>query len=328
MATDTVFESLTGDSCNIPKKMPELHWQHPYKQGFATVAKGRSSAPAVNLYYEIHGTGPRRVLFINGLNTSCQAWDYQTTEFAPSGENTVVTFDARGVGWTDGSWDSYNTTEWAKDVLELLDHLEWTSSVHAVGYSAGGQVLQQMILLAPKRFLSAAFVSTTAGGTRPFTGAYTLISNLFVSDPNEQLRRLIRINYTKTWLDQRPDDDSSVDTNFEKIFKKQLERNKRNRPQQVGAMVSQAVASMRHWVTAAQLKRIQSTGITLLVATNTWDNFVHSSHSFYLRDQLQPGTFMVFEDTGHVIPTAKYRDFNDALQQLWVKAEHRSEQTQ
>jgi pimeloyl-ACP methyl ester carboxylesterase len=116
--------------------------------------------------------------------------------------------------------------------------------VHAVGYSAGGQVLQQMLLLSPQRFKSVALVSTTAGGTRPFTGAYTLISNLFVSDPHEQLRRLMRINYTKvrmnilkqlafnsttkpltqwfyvkSWLDQRPDDDSSVDTNFEKVFK-------------------------------------------------------------------------------------------------------------
>jgi pimeloyl-ACP methyl ester carboxylesterase len=97
----------------------------------------------------------------------------------------------------DGSWDSYNTTEWAKDVLELLDHLGWASEVHAVGYSAGGQVLQQMLLLTPQRFKSIALVSTTAGGTRPFTGAYTLISNLFVSDPHEQLRRLMRINYTK-----------------------------------------------------------------------------------------------------------------------------------
>lgn len=35
-----------------------------------------------------------------GLNTPCQAWDYQTSELAPTGENTIVTFDARGVGWT------------------------------------------------------------------------------------------------------------------------------------------------------------------------------------------------------------------------------------
>jgi hypothetical protein len=47
------------------------------------------------------------------------------------------------------------------------------------------------------RFKSAAMVCTTAGGSRPFTGPYTLIRNLFEKDPNEQLRNLIRINYTK-----------------------------------------------------------------------------------------------------------------------------------
>lgn len=66
MATDTLFETLTGDSDNIPKKMPDLYWQHPYKQGFAKVAEGRCPAGPVNLYYEVHGNGQRRVLFIMG----------------------------------------------------------------------------------------------------------------------------------------------------------------------------------------------------------------------------------------------------------------------
>jgi poly(3-hydroxybutyrate) depolymerase len=81
--------------------------------------------------------------------------------------------------------------------LELLDHVGWMSDVHAVGYSAGGQVLQKMMLMSLDRFKSAAMVCTTAGGSRPFTGPYTLIRNLFEKDPNEQLRNLIRINYTK-----------------------------------------------------------------------------------------------------------------------------------
>lgn len=33
---------------------------------------------------------------------------------------------------------------------------------------------------------------------------------------------------------------------------------------------------------------------------------------------------MVFEDTGHVIPTAKYKEFNSALVQLWTKADNGS----
>jgi hypothetical protein len=51
-------------------------------------------------------------------------------------------------------------------------------------------------------------------------------------------------------------------------YQLQLKRNKRNRPQQVGAIASQAVASMRHWVTAADLEKIRSSGIPFLVATS------------------------------------------------------------
>jgi hypothetical protein len=72
MATDTAFEQLTGDPRNVPRKMPELTWPYPCQQGFAPVAQARSSAP-VNIYYELHGDGPRRILLIMGMYTRVAA---------------------------------------------------------------------------------------------------------------------------------------------------------------------------------------------------------------------------------------------------------------
>lgn len=96
-----------------------------------------------------------------------------------------------------GSWDWYNSEDWARDVIDLLDHLGWTQDVHAVGHSAGGQALLKTLLLSPERFRSAALLNTTAGGIRPFTGPWVFISNLFVSDKSKQMERLMRINYTE-----------------------------------------------------------------------------------------------------------------------------------
>ncbi|KAL0089253.1 Alpha/Beta hydrolase protein [Phycomyces blakesleeanus] len=309
--------AVTGTQENLKKAMPDLKniWHHSFQQGFAPI-KTKDSQETM-YYYELHGTGPRRVVFIMGLNSPCQAWDYQIGYFGPKEEYTVLVFDSRGVGWTDGSWDNYNTSDWANDFLGLLDHLDWKSDIDAVGYSAGGQVLLKALLQNSTRFKSAALLCTTAGGTRPWTGAYTLISNMWTKDPNEQVARLIRINYKEEWLNTRPTDGCNFETNFDKIRNLVKERNSRSRPQSIGAMVSQAVASMRHWVTAKDLEKIRSTGIPILVATNGWDNFVHSSHSEYLKEHLKPKNFVVFEDSGHVIPTAKHEQVNETLESFW-----------
>lgn len=45
-------------------------------------------------------------------------------------------------------------------------------------------------------------------------------------------------------------------------------RQSRNRPQKLGAMISQSVAAMRHWVTESELDSIQQSGVPILVATS------------------------------------------------------------
>lgn len=35
------------------------------------------SHQSINLYYEVHGSGPIKVLFIMGLRTEGKAWKYQ-----------------------------------------------------------------------------------------------------------------------------------------------------------------------------------------------------------------------------------------------------------
>ncbi|KAI9278859.1 Alpha/Beta hydrolase protein [Phascolomyces articulosus] len=306
------------------KPMPTLTWSHECIQGFVPVAKTRSSQP-IEMYYELHGTGTKKIVLLMGMNAACQAWDYQTTHFGAMNEYTVLCFDARGVGWTGGSWDFYNSEHWALDFLELLDQLNWTQDIHAVGHSAGGQALMKALLLneIPNRFLSASLLNTSAGGLRPLTGPWTIISNLFVKDPKEQMIRLMRTNYTESWLNAKPDDenDSSFDTNFDKLYARMEERNSRNRSQNVGSMISQAIASLRHWVSDKELEMIKKSGISTLVVSNSWDNFAYLSHSEHLATKLSPWKFIVFDDTGHNVPTARSNELNTLLDTFWKHAE-------
>ena len=64
-------------------------------------------------------------------------------------------FDNRGMGESDKPLLRYTTSEMAKDVVELLDHVGWTQerNVHVVGISMGGMISQELVRLAidPRR---------------------------------------------------------------------------------------------------------------------------------------------------------------------------------
>lgn len=53
------------------------------------------------LYYEIHGNGPEKILFIMGLNSSAFSWFAQIAHFGKLPGYTSLAFDNRGVGSSD-----------------------------------------------------------------------------------------------------------------------------------------------------------------------------------------------------------------------------------
>ena len=62
---------------------------------------------------------------------------------------TTLVFDNRGMGESGKPLLRYTTSEMAKDLVELLDHVGWTEdrSVHVVGISMGGMIAQELVCL-------------------------------------------------------------------------------------------------------------------------------------------------------------------------------------
>ena len=76
------------------------------------------------------------------------AWQRQTKDFGhdQGSKYSCLIFDNRGMGASDKPWLRYSTSEMAKDVFDLLDHLKWTSKreLHLIGVSMGGMIAQEM----------------------------------------------------------------------------------------------------------------------------------------------------------------------------------------
>lgn len=84
-----------------------------------------------------------------GLGGFMKTWQRQTKDFGhtQADQYTCLVFDNRGMGLSDKPLLRYTTSEMARDVVELLDHVGWTErrSVHVVGISMGGMIAQELV---------------------------------------------------------------------------------------------------------------------------------------------------------------------------------------
>ncbi|KAF8526842.1 hypothetical protein BU17DRAFT_61829 [Hysterangium stoloniferum] len=116
--------------------------QCPLKQG------RRPHEPSVGtLYFEQHGNGPERVIFIMGYSASSFAWAPQVEYFGRTGKHSVLVFDNRGAGNSDVPDGLYTTSQMAEDTIDLLDYVGWKDSIHVVGLSLGGMIAQAIHFL-------------------------------------------------------------------------------------------------------------------------------------------------------------------------------------
>lgn len=84
-----------------------------------------------------------------GLGGFIYTWQRQTKDFGhdQADKYSCLVFDNRGMGRSDKPLMRYSTSEMAKDVIEVLDHIGWTSQreLHVVGVSMGGMIAQELV---------------------------------------------------------------------------------------------------------------------------------------------------------------------------------------
>ena len=100
-----------------------------------------------------------------GLGGFIYTWQRQTKHFGHTRADkySCLVFDNRGMGKSDKPSMRYTTSEMARDLLEVLDHVGWTSQrqLHVVGVSMGGMISQELV---------CSFVSPTRSGKEANVG--------------------------------------------------------------------------------------------------------------------------------------------------------------
>ncbi|MGJ9384353.1 alpha/beta fold hydrolase [Salipaludibacillus sp. CF4.18] len=108
--------------------------------------------------YVAQGSG-QPVIFIHGVGMDHAMWEYQQLFFAPA--YRVIAYDMICHGESDQPTKDVNIVDFAqqlKDLMELLD----IKDAHIIGFSMGGMVAQQFVLLYPEKVKTLTLMNVVA----------------------------------------------------------------------------------------------------------------------------------------------------------------------
>jgi 3-oxoadipate enol-lactonase len=162
----------------------------------------RCDVGPVELYYEVHGRGPR-LLVISGtggdLRRTPRVFDGPLVDTFE-----VAAYDQRGLGRSSVPPGPYAMADYAADAAALLDRLGW-DQVLVLGLSFGGMVAQELAIAHPGRVRRLVLACTSSGGAG---GASFPLEELDSLGPDERVVRLVELLDTRhdaAWRAADPD---------------------------------------------------------------------------------------------------------------------------
>ncbi|KAL4402099.1 hypothetical protein ACI68E_001751 [Malassezia pachydermatis] len=283
--------------------------------------------PGFDIYYELHGTGPRKLAFVMGLNNSCFSWLDQVETFGSDPNCSVLVMDNRGYGNSGAPMQRYRTSDMAQDVLDVMEHIGWTDnkSVHLIGVSMGGMVSLEIARAKPERLASLLLLSTTAGegGNLPPTGGLQAIAKSVGEamagrvDMSSRVNRMVDVLFPPSWLEEKHPTDAQGRTKGEVTREVFLWRaNFIRRPTGHGPLY-QIGACLTHRVSDADLRTIADKVPKVAIHTGDWDQLVRTSHSEHLHNIMPKAEYRVWPETGHAIHYQHPDAFN-AYVRSWI----------
>ncbi|EIW74221.1 alpha beta-hydrolase [Coniophora puteana RWD-64-598 SS2] len=281
------------------------------------------------LYFEMHGHGPTKVVFIMGLNNTSFGWAPQVDHFAKLADGakyTVLVFDNRGVGNSGSPMGPYTTSGMARDVVALLDFVGWTEerSVNVVGISMGGMIGQELATQIPERIVSLTLAVSKAGESRwgnlsSWGNFSTLLKAMTTTDPKIKVPLIMGLLFPDAWLNEIAEGDPEGRTNLEVQTSVYTRRLAITRPQPPLGSLSQFAATITHYVSPARLRTISSSIPKVLIVAGDSDKLVDPRNSTLMKERMPEAELVVFEQTGHGISAQRKERFNALLERVFAE---------
>ena len=244
------------------------------------------------IFYKRVGQGPP-LLLIMGTGLDHSVWNQQVNSYYNNFE--CIVFDNPGLGesWRTPKSDPLTTASIAKDVVELLEHLE-LKPVHVSGLSLGSCVAQELVLARPDLVKTLQLHGTWARADgyvrRKFQAQINLLRWL-------DLRAFYEINVlwliTPEYFRRYPDVvESQINTIVSRADKREL--------------IQQYEADIDH----DTLSRLRRVTVPTLVTVGSYDVATPPLYSREVAEAIDGAEFGVFEEGGHLHNVENPEQFN------------------
>lgn len=238
----------------------------------------------------------------------------------------------------------YSTSELAKDIYEILEHLKWTEKrqLHIIGVSMGGMIAQEIAYMQPERLASLSIISSAARveNTNSFTEHLWNRVQMFMPKSLEKATQdAAKSMFSEEWLaapDDRPLPTSQTPnvrippngytlfkTNYDAFAAIEITKKRDKDTFTKTGFISQAIAVGWHYKSDAQLKEIGDRvgRERIQVLHGTADRMLTLHHGKVLIEKLEPGSSYVREGKGHVLMLEDMVWFNGVMTEMIEKTE-------
>ena len=161
----------------------------------------------IDVYYELHGSGPR-LLVLNGSGGTIAGAKPMVDKLAQQFE--VLIHDQRCLGRTTVTESTPTMADYAADAAALLGHVGWTTA-RVFGISFGGMVAQEFAVTWPQRVERLALLCTSPGGAGGSSFPLHTVASLPAAEQERLRLHLADSRYTREFLAEHPFDQSLVD---------------------------------------------------------------------------------------------------------------------
>ncbi|KAJ0402217.1 hypothetical protein ATCC90586_000939 [Pythium insidiosum] len=247
-------------------------------------------------------TEDENVVLVMGFRQQMEAWaptvDQLLTQWTAKKNLRILTFDNRGVGGTDAPWGRYTTSQMAKDILGLMDHLNWDNA-HIVGISMGGMIALEMSSVAPKRVKSLSLLVTTRGRYVNDHGNGDMIRSLLARDPKVIVNSILTMLYPSEFLSKKmADQDLSVRQALYNVHEHRL---KTTTPPPFSGIIGHVFAVKTHFLSNDRLAAIADAGFPVLILGAGKDRVIPGRESATLARLIQGDhvRLTMYDDAGH-----------------------------
>ena len=246
---------------------------------------------AIELFYEIHGTG-EPLLLIHGLGSSSRDWEYQLPAFTEHYQ--VITCDVRGHGQSAKPPGPYSVPMFADDIIQLMQALD-IAPAHVLGISMGGMIAYQLAVDHPEMVKSLIAVNCN-----PELPVRNFKDRLAIWQ-REIIVQLIGMRKMGQVLSER----LFIKPDQEKLRQIFVQRWAENDPKAYLA----AMRAIVGWSVVAELPKL--TMPVLVIAADQDYSFVDDKTAYI---PLMPNAQMlVIEDSRHATPVERPEAFNQAV---------------